>query len=75
MGVSLKKQLFFYNFGQPISKGCMVVFFIFIQILIEHSVLNNGEYSDPDQMPHSVESDLGLHCLLMSNKKDARLMG
>ena len=27
---------------------------------------------DPDQTPHSVASDLGLHYLLMSNKKDAR---
>ena len=27
---------------------------------------------DPDQTPHSVASDLGLHCLPMSHKKDAR---
>ena len=27
---------------------------------------------DPDQTPHSVASDLGLHCLSMSHKKDAR---
>ena len=27
---------------------------------------------DPDQTPHSVASDLGLHCLPMSLKKDAR---
>ena len=26
---------------------------------------------DPDQTPHSVASDLGLHYLPMSNKKDA----
>ena len=26
----------------------------------------------PDQKPHSVASDLGLHCLSMSHKKDAR---
>ena len=30
---------------------------------------NNG---DPDQTPHSVASDLGLHYLPMSHKKDAR---
>ena len=29
---------------------------------------------DPDQMPHSVASDLGLHYLRMSHKKDARYM-
>ena len=27
---------------------------------------------DPDQTPHSVASHLGLHCLPMSHKKDAR---
>ena len=27
---------------------------------------------DPDQTPHSVSSDLGLHYLPMSHKKDAR---
>ena len=27
---------------------------------------------DPDQMPHSVASDLGLHYLPMSHRKDAR---
>ena len=27
---------------------------------------------DPDQTPHSVASDLGLHFLPMSHKKDAR---
>ena len=27
---------------------------------------------DPDQMPHFVASDLGLHYLPISNKKDAR---
>ena len=27
---------------------------------------------DPDQTPHSVGSDLGLHYLPMSHKKDAR---
>ena len=46
-------------------------FFIFIQILIEHSVSNSG---DPDQTQHSAASDLGLCCLPMSHKKDARLM-
>ena len=28
----------------------------------------------PDQMPHSVAADLGLHCLSMSHKMDARLI-
>ena len=29
---------------------------------------------DPDQTPHSAASDLGLHCLHMSHKKDVRLI-
>ena len=44
-----------------------MVFFIFIQVLIKIRQANNG---DPDQMPHSVASDLDLHCLPMSHKKD-----
>ena len=47
------------------------IFFIFIQFLIEYSVSNSG---DPDQMPHSAVSDLGIHCLSMSHKMDARLI-
>ena len=33
-----------------------------VQIFLE-LFANSG---DPDQMPHSVESDLGLHCLLIT---------
>ena len=29
---------------------------------------------DTDQTPHSAVSDLGLHCLPVSHKKDARLL-
>ena len=29
---------------------------------------------DPDQTPRSAASDLGLHCLPMSQKRDARLI-
>ena len=29
---------------------------------------------DPDQTPHLVASDLGLHCFPMSHTKDARLL-
>ena len=43
-------------------------FFDFIQTIIEFSVANSG---DPDQTPRSVASDLGLHCLPLSHKKDA----
>ena len=46
-----------------------MVFFIFIQVLIENYA---SKQSDADQTPHSVASDLGLPCLPMSHKKDAR---
>ena len=36
-----------------------------ISVLIANSV-------DPDQMPHSAASDLGLHCLPVSLLRDAR---
>ena len=32
------------------------------------------ETGEADQTSHSAVSDLGLHCLPMSQKKDARLM-
>ena len=38
--------------------------------IIGHSV-KLGNSGDPDLMPHYVASDLGLHCLHMSHKKDA----
>ena len=42
-------------------------FFIFIQTLIAQFA-NNGY---PDQTRVTAASDLGLHCLYMSHKKDA----
>ena len=53
--------------------GVLGGIFHFIQILIQHILLANSE--NPDQTPHSVVSDLGLHCLLVSHKKDALQMG
>ena len=52
--------------------GCWVIFFFLYQILIEHSVQANS--GDPDQTPRSAASDLGLCCLPVSRKKDARLI-
>ena len=46
-------------------------FFIFILFQIDNPVTNS---EDLDQTPRSVESDLGLHCLPMSQKWDARLI-
>ena len=43
-----------------------------IQLRIAWVVLDKnswGNNTDPDQMPRSATSDLGLHCLPMSHKK------
>ena len=44
------------------------IFYFYINF---NRTANSGR---PDQTPRSAASDLGLHCLLMSNKKDARLI-
>ena len=44
---------------------------MFVKILIEFLQAKRG---DPDQTPRSAASDLGLHCLPMSYKKDAGLI-
>ena len=46
-------------------KGCLVVFFF--------SNLNRNS-GDHNQTPHSAASDLSLHYLAMSHKKDAGLI-
>ena len=53
----------------------MVFFFSFFQILIDHSA-SKLKNADPDHILHNAvsESDLGLYCLPMSHKKDARLI-
>ena len=52
--------------------GLFVWYFSFLlKILKKLLFANSGE---PDQTPHYVASDLVLHCLLMSHKKDARLI-
>ena len=44
-------------------------FFYFYSSFNRKMLANSG---DPDQMLHSVASDLGLHCLPIFHKKDAR---
>ena len=49
-----------------------VVFFPnFVLFVIEISVTNSA---DLDLTPHNAASDLGLHCLPMSHKREARLI-
>ena len=45
------------------------MFFFFFLFLLEILQANSV---DPDQMLHFAASDLGLHCLPMSRKRDAR---
>ena len=55
----------FYQFG-PVHLNLRVVgwyFFIFIQILIEHTVSIAANSGGTDKMPPSVASDLSLNCL------------
>ena len=54
-------------------RGAWSTFFIFIIFLIEINVIKSV---DPDQTPRFAASDLGLHCLPMSQtqKWDARLI-
>ena len=49
----------------------LVVYFIFIQVLIEQSL---SKQWIPNQMLRTAASGLGLHYLSMSHKKDARLI-
>ena len=49
-----------------------MVFFICIQILKITSV--SKHWRTPDQMPCFAASDLVLHCLPMSHKKDTRFI-
>ena len=60
-----------HKLGQPTSLKFLFVLFIFIKNLIEHSVLANRR--EPNQTPQYAASDLDLHCLPMSHKKDAML--
>ena len=45
------------------------IFHFFFQVLIVNYASKHGR---PDQAPHSVASDLGLHYVPKSHKKDAR---
>ena len=56
-----------YQLNQSISvfRVCWVVFFIFIEILIKHSIKANSW--NPDQLQCSAVSELEVHCLPMSH--------
>ena len=60
-----------YQLDQPISILWVYLGGIFHFYKNFNRIFSSG---DPDQMPQPVASDLGLHCLHMSHKKDARLI-
>ena len=51
-------------------KGCWVICFMFIQVVLEYSVSKQWRPS-----ARSAPSDLGLHCLLMSYYRRYAYMG
>ena len=59
------------SFNQSISSMRVVWLVFLIPCFIEIPVFNASS-ADPDQMPSSVASDLGLNCLSMSLLWDAR---
>ena len=52
------------------TAGCLVTFYCYCFIEIP---VANANSVDPDQMPHSVASDLGLHCLPITLLRISRL--
>ena len=52
-------------------KGMFISLLLHVPCFIEIPVFNANSV-DPDQMPHSMASDLGLHCLPMSLLWEAR---
>ena len=66
-------QVLIFAMGHRLTSFWVVFLFtalVFVSVLIS-LVANSG---DPDQMPRSAASDLGLHCLAMSHKKNATLI-
>ena len=45
-----------------------------MSLVMKTSHILSANSGNPDQMPHVAASDMGLHCLHMSHKKDVRLI-
>ena len=71
--VKLNGNSLYYYLEQSISVLRDVGWYFSFLFKMKENIIeaNSG---DPDQMPHSAASDLGLHCLTMSHKKDALLI-
>ena len=62
--------LAYLNFG-PVHFQFKGVKSVFIVTMFYRNLVFNANSVDPDQMPHSAASDLGLHCLSVSLLWDA----
>ena len=61
-----------YTLGESICHlRVSVYFFHFCSMFLKFL---QAKSKDLDQTPHNAASDLGLHCLPMSHKRDARLI-
>ena len=63
--------ILYLSLDESITNLRGVCFVVLVSCFIEIHVLNANSV-DPDLSPHSVASDLGLHCLPMSLLWDAR---
>ena len=50
------------SLDQSVSNSCVSDYFLLLLCFTENPVVNANSV-DPDQMPNSAASDLGLHCL------------
>ena len=66
------RHLFFRRKTILVFRRLLVAFFIFIQIFKEHSV--SKRWIPYDQTRRCAASDLDLHCLPMSHKKEDTLV-
>ena len=65
---------FYFNSLDGFISYIRGVWLVFIIIIFAEISELNANSVDPDQMPHSAVSDLGLHCLPMSLLWGARVI-
>ena len=71
--VSDRRHLYINKIHKISISSKMCVWLVFINTMVYRNSCTLCKQCRPDQMPHSVASDLGLHCLPMSPLRDARL--
>ena len=68
----MPSTLFYLNSLDQSISGLRDVWSVLLLPSFSEMPVINANSVDPDQMPHSAASDLGLHCLPMSHLWDAR---